>query len=162
MEQRILVRSFCVLSSRFLASSHSTLTLDTTPPATEMLSARRLLVASRPQRLFGTFSRSAPRFDAVEDAMYYASSKDYPAGLKGEKVLVANRGEIACRVMRTAKKMGMSTVAVHSDVDTMAQHVKRADEAGKKLVFRRAEGIKYRPQRRPVPRSSPGHCLSCC
>ncbi len=69
--------------------------------------------------------------------MYYASSKNYPAGLTGEKVLVANRGEIACRVMRTAKKMGMKTVAVHSDVDTMAQHVKRADEGGKSRSLKR-------------------------
>ncbi|GMH87269.1 hypothetical protein TrST_g6478 [Triparma strigata] len=48
--------------------------------------------------------------------------------LEGEKVLVANRGEIACRVFRTAKKLGMSTVSIHSDVDSMAQHVKNSDE----------------------------------
>ncbi len=46
-------------------------------------------------------------------------------------MLIANRGEIACRIIKTAKRMGMKTVAVHSDVDTMAQHVRRADEAGK-------------------------------
>ena len=39
-----------------------------------------------------------------------------------EKILVANRGEIACRVMRTAKKLGMNTVAVYSDADKMAMH----------------------------------------
>ncbi|KAF5909261.1 propionyl-CoA carboxylase alpha chain, partial [Clarias magur] len=46
-----------------------------------------------------------------------------------DKILIANRGEIACRVMKTCKKMGIRTVAVHSDVDSSAVHVKMADEA---------------------------------
>ncbi|XP_032779353.2 propionyl-CoA carboxylase alpha chain, mitochondrial [Daphnia magna] len=46
-----------------------------------------------------------------------------------EKILIANRGEIACRVIRTAKLMGIKTVAVHSTVDSNALHVKLADEA---------------------------------
>ena len=45
------------------------------------------------------------------------------------KILIANRGEIACRVIRTAKKMGIATVAVYSDADAQAQHVQQADEA---------------------------------
>ncbi|WP_260483326.1 acetyl-CoA carboxylase biotin carboxylase subunit [Sphingomicrobium flavum] len=46
-----------------------------------------------------------------------------------KKILIANRGEIACRVMRTAKKMGIATVAVYSDADAKAPHVEMADEA---------------------------------
>lgn len=46
-----------------------------------------------------------------------------------QKILIANRGEIACRVIRTAKRMGIATVAVYSDADANAMHVAMADEA---------------------------------
>ncbi|HYN60588.1 MAG TPA: acetyl-CoA carboxylase biotin carboxylase subunit [Rubrivivax sp.] len=46
-----------------------------------------------------------------------------------KKILIANRGEIACRVMKTAKKMGIATVAVYSDADRDARHVELADES---------------------------------
>jgi acetyl/propionyl-CoA carboxylase alpha subunit len=45
------------------------------------------------------------------------------------KILIANRGEIACRVARTAQRLGIRTVALYTDADRQARHVKLADEA---------------------------------
>src|SRR5881397_2776756 len=45
------------------------------------------------------------------------------------KILIANRGEIACRVIRSARAMGIATVAVYSDADAKAPHVRMADES---------------------------------
>ena len=46
-----------------------------------------------------------------------------------KKILIANRGEIAVRIIRACKEWGISTVAVHSDVDKESMHVKLADES---------------------------------
>ena len=46
-----------------------------------------------------------------------------------KKILIANRGEIACRVAATARRMGIKTVAVYSEADGRAKHVQACDEA---------------------------------
>ncbi|RCH99352.1 Propionyl-CoA carboxylase alpha chain, mitochondrial, partial [Rhizopus azygosporus] len=46
-----------------------------------------------------------------------------------QKLLIANRGEIACRIIKTAKKMGIKTVAIYTDLDANALHVQMADES---------------------------------
>src|ERR671917_687584 len=46
-----------------------------------------------------------------------------------KSLLIANRGEIACRIVRTARQMGIRTIAVYSDADAKALHVRQADEA---------------------------------
>ena len=55
--------------------------------------------------------------------------RDRPGPLMFSSVLIANRGEIACRIIRTAKRMGLRTVAVYSQADAHALHVKQADAA---------------------------------
>jgi 3-methylcrotonyl-CoA carboxylase alpha subunit len=58
-----------------------------------------------------------------------------------KKILIANRGEIACRVIRTAHRLGIRVVAVYSDVDRAALHVKRADEARRIENYLDIDGI---------------------
>ena len=62
--------------------------------------------------------------DLREGREVYVTDPIDPNEPKFDKILIANRGEIACRVIKTARAMGIKTVAVHSDVDSNSLHVK--------------------------------------
>eukprot|EP01094_Clydonella_sp_ATCC50884_P022497 TRINITY_DN5188_c0_g1_i2.p1 TRINITY_DN5188_c0_g1~~TRINITY_DN5188_c0_g1_i2.p1 ORF type:complete len:717 (-),score=242.41 TRINITY_DN5188_c0_g1_i2:128-2239(-) len=78
---------------------------------------------------FSSFVRSAPALRSSTSFFRNASSSSDVPVRPIEKLLIANRGEIACRIMKTAKRLGIRTVAVYSEADRYARHVSMADES---------------------------------
>ena len=78
--------------------------------------------------LYGARSYASASAAAVDRSLYFLSKVDKDEK-NFKKILIANRGEIACRVIKSCKAMGIKSVAVHSDVDYNSLFVKMADEA---------------------------------
>ncbi|XP_056411654.1 propionyl-CoA carboxylase alpha chain, mitochondrial isoform X1 [Hyla sarda] len=92
------------------------------------MAALRVLIDVQKVLKKGQHSASWARWCYLASHFQYSTAYN-PEEKMFEKLLIANRGEIACRVIKTCRKLGIKTVAVHSDVDSAAVHVKMADEA---------------------------------
>ena len=96
--------------------------------------ASRRVGAPRGVRTLASSSHFVAHKPEPWEEIYTTAPIDFSEPTFG-KILVANRGEIACRIIRTARKMGIKTVAVHSVADANSLFVKMADEKERLILF---------------------------